>query len=482
MVPSVFRFFFLIIMLFFAMALTGCGGKGSHALRVPDQPAGELVPRKGGLTASDQAAAMTAWRYFERVTHAKTGLPEGAMGSPVINMWDVGSYLAALVCASRLDVLDRYAFDQRMARVLFWLNTMELNSEGVPNRFYDARSGGKIRGWDTPGDAGHSALEIGRLLLWLRIIRNGYIAHSEAVDRAVLRWHFRKLIDREGILYGSYPVEGEGLRYFREGRLGEVQYAAAGFAVWGFRVEGARSYRHVAQVTVDGILLPFDSRPPGSPPQYGAVTTRGIGFSGLELGWRVPIPGLGVADWEEDTALVEMAAIYYRVQEARFVGEGRITARNPHNLDRPPYYVLDSIYGDGKPFHTMTPSGEARPEDACVAVSAAFTLWALFATPYTDHLMTAVAQMQDAAGGWFTGYYESDGNPNRSMSLEDNATVLESLNFKAEGLLFRDRMLPGYWEKTLLCETFPEQGLPPERFQKEYLPLVPNPKGVPEVQ
>ncbi len=438
--------------------------------------------RNGPLTKWEYDAAKKAWGYFERVTVPETGLPEGAVGSPTISMWDVAGYIAALVSAKRLKIIDKVKFNRRMTRLVYWLNTMELTKVGLPNKFYSAKTGKMINAMGKPGMAGFSAIDIGRLLIWLRIVRNEFIAHAEAVDRAVLRWNFRNILDSEGLLYGGYLKKNGTFQYYREGRLGLRQYAAKGFALWGFNTEAASKYDNISYVYIYGELLPFDSRPPGIPPQFGAITTRLAVLDGLEFGWRIPDPVMPLSKWKKDPSAFELARRIYLVQEARFNKKGILTARDSHNLDRPPYYVIDAVYVNGKPFHTMTATGEPRPNDSCVSVSAAFSLWSLFKSHFTDVLIKTLKEVYDKNGGWYVGTYEQDGAINRAISLRDNALILEALLFKAKGPLYKGPLRRGYWEKTLSRKEFREKGLPPSIFQKEYRPLMPNLKGVPKVK
>ena len=475
-----------ILLIIFLCLFAECDGTSKHYIKspfaIPEEAAFTPHRRHGSLSQREYEAAKNAWAYFKRVTVKNTGLPEGAVGSTVISMWDVAGYLAALVCAKRLKIISTVEFNQRMTRLVYWLNTMELNGVGLPNKFYSAKTGKMLNVMGQPGVAGHSAIDLGRLLIWLRIVRNEFIAHAEAVDRAVLRWNFRHVLDNKGALYGSYVKKNGLYQYYREGRMGLRQYSAKGFSLWGFRTDAARRYDHVSQVTILNYLLPFDNRPPGLPPQYGATTTRIISLDGFEFLWKEVKHEVSFTKWDKDPYAYELAKKIYLIQRARFQTMGLLTARDPHNLDRPPYYVIDAIYVDGKPFHTMTANGRARPEDACISVSAAFSLWALFKSPFTDRIMEAVRELRDKNGGWYAGIYEKDGAINRAISLADNASILESLAFKAQGPLYHQSERPGYWEKILTHEKIAERGLPPKVFQDSYEPLMPNLKGTPKVR
>ena len=64
-------------------------------------------------------------------------------------------------------------------------------------------------------------------------------------------------------MMGALPVEGGDYEFVQEGRLGYEQYAAKGYALWGFDVaEAQRVEAHLDWLDVYGVEVPFDSRDP----------------------------------------------------------------------------------------------------------------------------------------------------------------------------------------------------------------------------
>ncbi len=440
------------------------------------------------LTEKQQDMALHAWQYFTRTVFPETGLPQGAVGSDTLTMSNVAGYLAALTCAKRIGVLEEIKFHERMTKLVTWLNRMQLNSLGVPNTFYSGRTGQSLNGISQPGEDGHSALDIGRLLIWMRIVRNEFPTHASAIDRAVLRWNFRKLIDADGLIYGSYYRDG-GLHSYREGRFGELQYAAKGFALWGFNINASMQPDDTSLMTINNILLPFDNRyshkspiprPQGEPFQPGAVTTTSSLLNGMEFDWKIPATATDPETWKVDQKSLQLARSVFSVQKSRYEIGGKLTARAAHNLDRHPYFVIDSIIALGAPFATMDKSGRPEPKQSCVSTSAAFQLWAMFEGKYTDLLMDAMETLFDQYGGWYAGFYEDGGTTNKAISLNDNAVVLESLAFVLCGPLFRFKKQPGYFELTLEAESFEKLGLPASEFQFQFQPMLDTRKAEPQ--
>ncbi len=431
--------------------------------------------RHGELNDVELQTASKAWAYFDRTFFPETGLPQGAVGSDVVTMWDIGSYLAAMVSARRTNVLDKITFDRRMTSVVHWLNSMELNDYGLPNKFYNARTGQMIQGDGKPGQDGFSALDIGRMLIWLRYVRNEFITYATAIDRAVLRFNFRNILDSDGLLHGAARTSDGPIKLFREGRLGLQQYAALGFKLWGFNVNQSLSIRHQSAITIFDHWLPFDNRPTGNPAQFAAVTTRMAMLAGLEFGFAVPHSKKS----GKNSFMRKLADAVYLVQKARFSQQGRLTARDSHLMDHPPYYVIDSIFVNGAPFATIDNKGNYVPEAAIISIKAAYAMWALYDSPYTDALIEALAPIYDEYGGWFSGTYEKNGAINRVITLDCNAIILEALAFKAFGVLINHSETKGYWEKQLNDNNFEQQGLPPSSYQKEFQPLLESDKARP---
>ncbi|HAS88288.1 MAG TPA: hypothetical protein DCS48_03145, partial [Desulfovibrio sp.] len=286
------------------------------------------------LTEKQKEMAGSAWQYFTRTVFPETGLLQGAVGSDTLTMNNIAGYLAALTCAKRIGVMEDIEFHERMTKLVTWLNTMQLNSLGVPNTFYNGRTGQSLNGANQPGEDGHSAIDIGRLLIWLRIVRNEFPTHAAAVDRAVLRWNFRKLIDSDGFIYGGYYRDGR-LHPYREGRFGELQYAAKGFALWGFNVAASMHSEQTSMMTINNILLPFDNRyshispiprPQGEPFQPGAVTTTAPLLDGMEFYWRIPVTLTDPETWKTDQKSQQLAQAVYAVQKSRYQTEGKLTS------------------------------------------------------------------------------------------------------------------------------------------------------------
>ena len=97
----------------------------------------------------------------------------------------------------------------------------------------------------------------------MRILKNRYPHLSNTVDSVLLKWDFVNTVDKEGLLFGAYVDKESGETvYAREGRLGYEEYAAKGFALWGFRPLLAHRAEPFLTASIFGIQVPYDGRNP----------------------------------------------------------------------------------------------------------------------------------------------------------------------------------------------------------------------------
>lgn len=137
-------------------------------------PAAAYPQRHGDLTPREQAMAVKAWQYFVTNYQPATGLVNAVNNYPSTTMWDSASYLAALTAARELGIIDKEQFDQRLIKFLATLNTVPLFQNQMPNKAYNTITAQKVDYLNKPGEIGFSSIDIGRMLLWLKIIKERY--------------------------------------------------------------------------------------------------------------------------------------------------------------------------------------------------------------------------------------------------------------------------------------------------------------------
>jgi hypothetical protein len=172
-------------------------------------------------------------------------------------------------------------------------------------------------------------------------------------------------------------------------------------------------------VPIYDIEIPTDNRRPEEFHALNYVVSEPYILDGLEYGW--------------DTTSREFAYRVFQAQEERYRRFHILSAVSEDNLDRPPYFVYNTVYTNGKAWNAITESGADATKFKTLSTKAAFGWFALYNTPYTDRLMDRASTLNDPNKGWYAGEYESLGEKNRALTANTNAIVLESLCFRKLG-------------------------------------------------
>ncbi|PPC63991.1 hypothetical protein C1Y41_04940 [Pantoea sp. ICBG 1758] len=441
-------------------------------------PASDYKSRHGELTAREMQVARNAWSYFVANYQPTTGLVNAVNKYPSTTMWDSGSYLAALTAARELGIIDKAEFDRRFLQFIATLNKLVLFQNQVPNKAYNTITGQKVDYLNKPGEIGFSAIDIGRMLLWLKIIKERYPEHGNSIDNVVLGWDFTHVVDECGTLYGAYLNKQKQPQYVQEGRLGYEEYAAAGYQLWGFTTCQASRPEPYALADIYCVLVPYDSRDPRLTNQHNYVVTESYLLHGLEMGWdnsddREARPNNHSHPWMKN-----FADRVYQAQENRYMITGTLTARSEHQLDKSPYFVYDTVFSDGFNWNTITDKGQYVPNVAAVSLKAALGMWVLWNSPYTDRLFDAIENADEKDKGYYEGLYENGDGPIKEFTANNNGIMLEALLFKKQGKLLRFNTndarsrsyAPSLWEKRLV-DLFEENNT---RRNRPFLEVTPG--------
>lgn len=395
--------------------------------------------RNGALTPREYKLAQTAWVYFEKFYQEKTGLVNAVGNFPSTTMWDTASYVSALVSAYELCIIDKGEFDRRTTSLLKTMRNLDLFQGKAPNKVYNSATGEKVDYANKPGEVGVSALDIGRMLIWLKILKERYPYLANAVDSVPMRWNFCDIVSKEGELFGAIKDGKGGFSTVQEGRLGYEEYAAKGFALWGFGTKRAQNPNPIDFIKIFDVDVPFDARDPRVYKNQNYVLTEGYILDGLELGWDLANDTTSGGIVASDGWRAEFATRIYLVQQRRFEQTGIITARSEHQVEGAPYFVYDSIFADGYPWNTMSPSQEYQPDRAAVSAKAAIGLWALWETDYTNLLYDSVAELTDPQKGVFEGVYENGNGVIPLQTANNNGILLAALLYKVQGPILQAR-------------------------------------------
>ncbi|HEV2611028.1 MAG TPA: DUF3131 domain-containing protein [Noviherbaspirillum sp.] len=429
--------------------LNGIGAAQAASCTKGELPAARYPQRSGPLNEAEMTMARNAWKYFENNLQPESGLVNAVDGYPSTTMWDTASYLAAIVAANDLGVIDREQARKRIGAVIATFNRMSFFRDELPNKVYHAKTVEKADYSNKPGEIGFSAIDLGRLLIWLKIVKERYPEHADGIDRFVLRWKFDKIVDRAGTLYGARVDDKNRTEYVQEGRLGYEEYAAKGFELWGISTEQASRPEPYETISTYCVDVPFDSRDPRKTSQHNYVVSESYVLDGIEFNWDL------ARDRDTDDRrhshewIVRFAHRVYQAQENRHRETGILTARSEHQLDQEPYFVYDTVYSDGYAWNTITDTGKHVPQFAAVSLKAALGMWVIWKSDYTDLLFRTIATAVDPAKGYYEGILENGKGPIKTFTANNNGIMLEALLYKAKGKILKwGPRREGLWEKT----------------------------------
>jgi hypothetical protein len=390
-------------------------------------PAHELPLRPHGpLDAREEALARAAWAYVERNTDPRTGLAASVAGHPATTLWDVGSQLLAVLSAEDLGLVPRREAAARLRRTLRSLARLPLCDGQLPNKAYDVRTLAMVRtdGAPAPSGVGWSALDVARALLPLSVVARRHPDLAPLVQEAVSRWRLEALSDGAALRGASRGADG-ALEGHAEGRLGYEQHAAKALLAWGIPAPAALDWRaHLAFAHVEGQAVPHDAR---RPRDHGGA-----------LAALVPEPWLlDALEHGPDAVTLPALRALLRAQERRHAAGAPLTAVSEDALDLPPWFADSAIVNGDEAWVAVGPDGAPAPGALSFSTKAAVAWGVLFAGPYPERLLAAAAELVAPGEGVHAGRYDESGEPNRALSLNTSAVVLEALAYRVRGPLVR---------------------------------------------
>lgn len=390
--------------------------------------------RNGPLSVEERAIAAAAWQYLQRNTQPTTGLVNAVDNYPSTTLWDAGSAIDGIVAAQGLGLTDRADAVRRLGAIFATLATLPLFHDRCPNKAYNTISAAKVGYDNKPGEIGCSAIDVGRLLVAIRIAAQ-HFSELEAPAAAVVgHLHIASLVAGRQLQGASVGPNG-AVVMLQEGRLGYEEYAAKGFRMFGFDVTEAARPQPYGTITLYGVRVPYDARDPKLLGAHNYVVAESAVLDGIEFGWNEP-DDLASGPFDHRVGwYAAVADAVYRAQEARHARTGVLTARTEHQLLAAPYFVYDTLFSDGEPWSTITDTGSSVPGAAALSSKAAIGLWSLWQTSYTDLLFAATQPLVRPGRGVLEGRFEQGGSI-ETFTVNTNAIVLESLFYKVGGQLY----------------------------------------------
>ncbi|MFY7835519.1 MAG: DUF3131 domain-containing protein [Novosphingobium sp.] len=386
----------------------------------------EIAAEAPWPTLGDEAMGRVAWTYFVNNTQGTTGLVNAVDGYPSTTMWDAASGIGAVVAAEGLGLIGRDEAERRLRKALDTFGSIKLFAGLCPNKVYDTRTARPTNYSNQPAEIGCSAIDIGRMLIWLRIAGNRYPHLSEKIAEVVRYWKVSGLV-RDGELYGVHRSGRQAPQFLQEGRLGYEEYSARGFALWGMDISRAAAPEPCEIVRVEGVPIMEDKRGGKGEEGINAVVTENHILDLIEVGGSDPSQPWHVAQWSRTQGNNIVLA-----QRKRFERTGILTARTEHQLDEAPNFVYDAVLSQGTAFATQDVNGKPVGKAAAIATKAAIGIAALWPDAYGNRLLAEVRELFDPKRGFFEGRLEA-GELIRARTANTNGILLAILLYRRAG-------------------------------------------------
>ena len=369
----------------------------------------------GGQQRQLDDAAEIAWRYVSKNYIPATGLVAAVPNYDYATIWDIASSLAAIYCAGELNLIDRREADARLIRAMQTLSAYSLYQDTAFNKVYSVTSGNMVDRSERRSERGYgwSTTDLGRLLIWLRILGTARESLSKPAEAVAQRLVYANLVGA-GYLWGEdLDPRGQRRRY-QEGQLGYEQYAARGFALWGHKADKALDFElNALPITIMGHEVAADLR------QRDRLTSDPFVLSGLELGW-------GPRE-------APLARAVLAIQEERFKRTGIVTMVGEDALSEAPHYFFYyGVFANNRAFGLdVQAPGAFVDRPRWISTKAAFGWHALAPSAYTRRAVQAIAPA-GGPNGWASGVYERGGSTN-VPNINTAAVVLEAALFERLG-------------------------------------------------
>ena len=374
------------------------------------------------LTPQEQKYAQIAWKYFLNNYQAKTGLTNAADKYPSATLWDMGNYLTAMNAARWLGILGQKDFDQRINQFLGTLAHLPLFEQALPNKVYSTNTLKMVDYNNKPTEKGlgWSAIDMGRMLTSLQIVRSCHPQYNDWISGIVSSWQLGRSVQNKE-LYGARLEPDGKVSIVQEGRLGYEEYAARGYELWGFDLSKAIALEPYKLVEIEGVKIPVDQRNYKDTHANNYVVSESYILEGIEFGLQ--------------NDLKKFASSVLEVQQRRFEKTGYLTAVSEDNISRAPYFLYSTIYANDVPWAVITDNNTLHDDLRTLSAKAAFGWHYLFPeNPYAQKLLSQIDRMEDPKGnGFYAGLYEKTKEPNDILTGNTNGLILEILYYKARG-------------------------------------------------
>lgn len=363
------------------------------------------------LSRNELLLAKKAEYYIQRNFHKETGLWNSVQGYSHTTMWDVASGIAATLALEALGMKETEQVHYELEKTLSTLSSFPLYKDTLPNREYSTKTGfpsGRLSETKSNGN-GWSALDIGRLLIWLKILEQQHPELSPSVQKIVTQWDLSRAV-HNGTLYGA-KLHKNREHYRQEGRNGYLQYAAEGFKMYGYDLPFPDLNDYLETIEIDGIDIQIDSR------NVPFLTSDPYVLASIE--------------YQSDASWSQLVP-FYELHKQKWQDTGIVSAYAEDAMSKNPWFAYNNIYYYGKAWTSVSPSGKTIENPQVLSNKVGFGFSVLFEDEFSDQLYQEVLDSSLKFRSIPAGKY-TNGGINSSLNINTNSLILVGLWYKSKG-------------------------------------------------
>lgn len=364
------------------------------------------------LTRNDWLLAKKAQYYINKNFQKKTGLWDSVQGYTHTTMWDVASGIGANLALEKLQLQSTEVTIDNLALTLKTLSTIPLYNQELPNREYNTKTALPSGSYSSSKKNGNgwSALDIGRLLIWFKILEQQHPNLKPNIDKVLTYWDFTRAT-HQGTLFGTKYTKGKE-HYRQEGRLGYLQYCAIGYQLYGYDVEKSfQPAEHYQQITIDERTAWIDTR---NVPYF---TSDPYVISAIEM-------GTSNTWWQQLDTI-------YKLHKDGWQRKDRLYAFAEDAMNKSPWFAYNNLFYYGQSWLSTTPGGKTISNPQIFSNKVAMAFHVLYDDSFSKRLVNKVIDNSLHSRSIPTGEYENGGK-NIALNINTNSLILVALWFKAQ--------------------------------------------------
>ena len=395
---------------------------GNLAMRIRNYE--DLVARESLLASSSwetdavalQHDAKIAWQYFENWSKRGHGMVPATsyfengklQGYPLVTMWDVATYINAIVSARLLGLISANTFESAAEKTLALLKNSNLTFAGGQLPKIEITVGAL-----PVSRNGFDSADTGRLLTSLKILNN-MLGDAKDIANLVSKWNFSNVINDRALM----NVDDNRRLKFQPNSYSH--YAVQGYRLWGIgvddiyeRAEG--NFDHVAKQALYEEVA-----------ERGRIATEPNTTRLIEIG--------------DDVATGFLCNILLAAQIKRFENVGKLTCVSEGILDETPWFTYQACQFNGS-FDEQWAIDTSSTENSAIVASkgdrlrtvstkGCFMWHAVRPGRYSKQLLSFARENARTKNiGFASNIYETSQKATYCSDVNTNGLILEALTF-----------------------------------------------------